>query len=432
MAVLPKTSWMGLQKADPNALAQQLRSLDDEALLSAFHHPDQPEGVRQFCLQELQGRGLASETIEGWMPAASALTLPPTLPPGTTKAQYLTTARIRMFLVDLSFVCATVCLLYLIVPGLNASFARWFGFSPFIVFRLPYTAELVFALSLLVLLVKTDRNLRLAAKALAAFSGVLLLLRFTYGGFRPGGMNLVVLVLTLVTCTALAAVAGFVVRHGMIRVLLLRPFGQARMTRALKKVVKQYLAPIGYVYTLSDRNYRPSVTMALMALIGQFRHLIAPILRPSLRLATVSNDTSFKDLVVSLRPGFEIGAKSAYSGGQAFNIRSTDHWWQRCIDLLLHSTEITVMDVSRVSAGSTWEIIRLARRNLLDNCIFIVQEQYQQEGAQLVKELLPGRPLPPIHVFRGNGTFLDAAAFQAAIDQKLEQALARLTPVAAS
>jgi hypothetical protein len=424
---------MGLRKADPNALAQQIGSLDDETLLSAFHHPDETEAGRRACLQELQQRGVSMEAIDGWMPPASALTLPPTLPPGTTKAQYLTTARIRMFLVDLSWVCATACLLYLIVPGLNERSIRWFGFSPFIVFRLPYSAELAFALSLLVLMVTPDRRLRLAAKALAAFSGVLLLLRLMRGttGFRPSETNLIVLLLTLVVCSGLAALAGFVVRGGMIRILLLRPFGEARMTRALKKVVKQYLAPIGYVYTLSDRNYRPSIALALMALVGQFRHLLAPVLRPSLRLATVSNDTSLRDLMVALRPGFEIGTKSAYSGGQAFNIRSTDRWWQRCIDLLMHSTEITVMDVSRVSAGSTWEIIQLMRRNRLDNCIFIVQERYHQEGTQLVKELLPGRPLPRIHTFRDNGTFLDALAFQATIDERLEQALARPASAAA-
>ena len=72
--------------------------------------------------------------------------------------------------------------------------------------------------------------------------------------------------------------------------------------------------------------------------------------------------------------------RSLLTGGQAFNIRTSDLWWKRCIDLLAHSADVIVMDVSKVGTGSTWEIELLGQRNLLDRTIFIVQNKYESHG----------------------------------------------------
>jgi hypothetical protein len=429
-----KGGWLNRRDTGAEALAQQIRALDDDMLMAAFHHPDQPAATRQACAAELRERNHLRESIEGWLPSAASLTVPRSLPAGLSVSQYQLTARIRMFVIELAWLCATTGLLSLVLPYLLGPFHSATGVSPFVVLRIPFIAQLVLVLSLIVLFVSRERGVRLAARAVAVFCGLALLghsMSYAAWSYRSQDRIVFVLLQTLAAATVLACIAGFVVRRGMVRLLLLRPFGEAQMTAALKRVVRDRLAPLGYVYTLSDRNYRPSTTMSLMAFFGQVRHVLAPILRPSLRLATVSDESSFRDLLVALSPGFEISAKSAYAGGQAFNIRSTDNWWKRCIDVMIHSTEIIVMDVSRVSTGSTWEIVQMRRRALLDKCVFIVQEQYQQDGAQLLRELLPGGSMPRIHAFRSTGEFLDLQAFQAAIDERLERALAHTAPASA-
>ena len=71
-----------------------------------------------------------------------------------------------------------------------------------------------------------------------------------------------------------------------VRLLLLRPFGQRAMTKALKRVVLRHLGSRGHVMTLSDANYRPNpfLRIADIAFNGA-RYVVAPIFRPSVRLS---------------------------------------------------------------------------------------------------------------------------------------------------
>ena len=138
------------------------------------------------------------------------------------------------------------------------------------------------------------------------------------------------------------------------------------MTRALKKVVLKTVGRVGQVYTLSDNNYRPSVFLAFLSVIGQgLSYVLRPLVRPSLRAASVKDEMSYFKLAVTLNRTLWPSYANFITGGQACNIRTTHAWWQRCIDLLMHSSDVIVMDVSRVSTGSSWEIERLARQTLL-------------------------------------------------------------------
>jgi hypothetical protein len=93
----------------------------------------------------------------------------------------------------------------------------------------------------------------------------------------------------LVIFFATLIISAITLRNRSMRVLLLRPFGDSNMTSALKRVVLQYLGPLGHVYTLSDRNYRPNPLLRLSDVAGQFwRYLTSQFLRPSLRVASVT------------------------------------------------------------------------------------------------------------------------------------------------
>jgi hypothetical protein len=81
---------------------------------------------------------------------------------------------------------------------------------------------------------------------------------------------LAIILLTLVTL-----VSGAVrLRGRSMRILLLRPFGEARMSRALKKVVGLHLGNLGLVYTLSDRHYRPNPFLRLLDIFDLIARIV--------------------------------------------------------------------------------------------------------------------------------------------------------------
>jgi hypothetical protein len=101
---------------------------------------------------------------------------------------------------------------------------------------------------------------------------------------------------------------------------------------------------------------------------------------------------------------------------QAFTIRSVYPWWQSVIDMLMHSSDFVVMDVSRVSGGSAWEIHHLEGDVLVNKCIFIVQEAHEGDGAASIAHLFPAHAQPKIFVYNEKGVFKEQAQFDAALE----------------
>ena len=108
-----------------------------------------------------------------------------------------------------------------------------------------------------------------------------------------------------------------------------------------------------------------------------------------------------------------------------FNIRTSDEWWRDCIDLLMESAQLIVMDVSRVSEGSSWEITRLAARNLLHKCVFVAQDGFEEEGRATLRRLLPDGDEPTLHVFNSRGRFDDAQAFRHCLGIRVGEGVGR-------
>jgi hypothetical protein len=221
-----------------------------------------------------------------------------------------------------------------------------------------------------------------------------------------------------------------------MRILLLRPFGESKMTTALRKVVRNYLGPLGHVYTLSDDNYKPHPFLWFHRFIGGavvfLFAFVQPLLRPSLRIATVTSNRRFYFLAISIASRFWPSLLSLLTGGESFNVRCSESWWKRCIDLLMHSSDLVVMDVSKVSTGSAWEIEQLTRRDMVGRCILIVQDKFESEGRQRLEALLKGEAGLRVHVFNEKGEFLKQQDIEAALNQHLRDAIVRCRTAAAA
>ena len=98
----------------------------------------------------------------------------------------------------------------------------------------------------------------------------------------------------------------------------------------------------------------------------------------------------------------ELRCKTNFSfltGAQAFNIRSTDSWWKLCIQMLLQSCEIIVVDVSKVKQGTDWELNQIRAKSLLSKSIFVVSEDAAEQAGPILERYFDAAEMPPISAF---------------------------------
>ena len=202
-------------------------------------------------------------------------------------------------------------------------------------------------------------------------------------------------------------------------------FDQDQMTEVLKKVVQNRLGNVGLVYTLSDKNYKPNIFLeALGKIAGNVLILFGPFIRPSFQIVNVKNERSFFILAYFLVTRWKGSLRSLISGGQAFNIRTTDAWWKRCIDLLMNSCDVVVMDTARLSTGSkAWEMDRLnlTQSGPADN--FHCPREYADEAHRSLQKILGASAAERLFVFNSEGQFTDDTAFQKTFDNEWKSAL---------
>ncbi len=231
--------------------------------------------------------------------------------------------------------------------------------------------------------------------------------------------------LMAIACVLVATVIGCWGAGG-VKIALLRPFGERAMTKALKQVVWHRLGRVGFVYTLSDRNYRRNFIFELITrLWGLSEYILGPILRPSIRYMYVGSPAHVGKLLRRMAAHISPSFRTALSGNQALNIRSTDDYWKEVVDTLLSATDLVIMDVSKVGGGSAWEVERLFTSGKNDRCIFIVQRGFESRAAEAIATAAPNCEASALHVFDANGRFVDDRAFQWVLALQLAMALDR-------
>jgi hypothetical protein len=227
----------------------------------------------------------------------------------------------------------------------------------------------------------------------------------------------------------IASGMAFTVQDRARRILLLRPFGEKKMTSTLRRFVRKNIGPVGYAFTLSDRNYKPSFvdSKVFRILSGAFETLIqfavGAIFANSHRIAAINNDKTFFRLCRALTQKFNLSYWSFITGGQAFNIRTTDPFWQLCIQMLMHSCDVVIVDLSRVKAGTAWEINELHKRDLRARCMFVVSEDNKAEIGEVLAQHFSRHAPPPVYVYRRNGQLFDKPQFDAELKHRIELAL---------
>jgi uncharacterized membrane protein (DUF485 family) len=350
-----------------NKVRAKAHKLDDDALLGAYHVPEHRPSARQIIREELAARGYDDARVAAWRRPTSQITIPSTVHSPIDREHYfkLVHKRRRDFRVLRFF------MLLLWIFTILAIFTGFLGMDPL------------------------------------------------YGAFATAAGLLFVSLLLFIGCVTLLG------RNRAVRILLLRPFGARAMTKPLKRVVLRNIGTMGYVFTLADRNYKPNLLLTLSALFSWLpRVFVGPFLRQTLSFGRVANEGGFFNVIYTLSNKLWLSANSLLTGGQAFTIRCSNSWWQSVIDLLMHSSDIVIMDVSRVSEGSSWEIHRLEDDALVRKCIFIVHEQHLPEGNERMAVLFPADARPELFIYDEKGHFKDQSRFATTLENAVAAAAA--------
>ena len=88
-------------------------------------------------------------------------------------------------------------------------------------------------------------------------------------------------------------------------------------------------------------------------------------------------------------------------------------------------SNVVIVDLSRVKAGTAWEINELHKRELRVRCMFVVSEDHQAEISEVLAQHFSQHGRPLVYVYQRDGRLLDKQQFSAELNHRLELALAQ-------
>lgn len=206
------------------------------------------------------------------------------------------------------------------------------------------------------------------------------------------------------------------------RILLLRPFGARRISRALKRLNRTVLAPRGFTFTLADKHLKNSFAIHLMAHVPVdpvmlVTLLYRPVFRRIHRFMMIRRTGDLRLLTFRLRSRWRLSSYwQAWFGltDRINKIRSADEYWQDSIGVLMDNCQVIAVDVSQAGQGTAWEIQEICRRGYQYKTLFLVADDPEQVAA--ARKLLVETATienPALHRYgKEHGRFVDPEAFE--------------------
>lgn len=205
------------------------------------------------------------------------------------------------------------------------------------------------------------------------------------------------------------------------RILLLRPFQARKLSRPLKRFVKKNVSFYGHTITLADKFLKESwfmfVTFWIPRSIPEIFVLILfffPPIRQFKRWIRVSSSSSYQFLKKRLSRRFTMNMfwQNTFSGDKLLKVKCSDTWWKQCVDLLMFSSQLIIVDLSWVKVGTEWELDKINSRDLEGKTVFIVSEDAADYAREVMARFWPSEEAPPpLHVYRKSGKLLDKESY---------------------
>ncbi len=191
------------------------------------------------------------------------------------------------------------------------------------------------------------------------------------------------------------------------RFLLLRTFNRGWPNRALRRIARRNVGPLGHAYTLADADIKRPWTTKTPYLLGQFSLF-------SFRLRTIRTPEQVPRLERSLHRTWLRNLNWCLSFNKLFPVISTDAAWKGCVGCLITTADAILIDVSELRQSVVWEIEECVTRGAAARILFLVRSGTSLDKVRL--EGILGTPVDPRRVFVFNdGGVLDRTAFRTAV-----------------
>jgi hypothetical protein len=245
---------------------------------------------------------------------------------------------------------------------------------------------------------------------------------------NPEGLAAMLLLVAIVVwLVQYAGLPAYLSWRNPDRILLLRPFGQRRVSRALKRLNRRTLAYRGFTFTLADKHLKDSLAEYVLANVptdvgSVFGVLYRPFFRRLHRRVLIHKPSDLALLSLRLRSRWRLTLLwQSWLGlsDRIMKFRSRDELWKDCAGMLLDDCQVIVVDLSHAGGGTAWELQELFRRGYGYKSVFLVQNTDDDERAArtLLAQIRSwGDPdegvLPPLHRYAtSNGRLIDSHAF---------------------
>jgi hypothetical protein len=239
----------------------------------------------------------------------------------------------------------------------------------------------------------------------------------------PAAIPLAILWMLALIVWALATV----LRRKPARVLLLRKFNKRALSEPLSRMLAQELRPYGHIATLSDKHIRRDafgwVGGAILSLSNPLAFawfvLGLPVRfvwrlfdRSGMGPAVVLTARDYRNLARRLRDRLGLNAQVALVSKEAFMVRTSDAWWRMTVQLLMDSSDVIVVDLSHVTAGTAWELDVIQAANVVPRCVFVALWGKLEEAEA---ELRARGVTAPVHHYAPDGEIQRRPAFRSAM-----------------
>ena len=146
--------------------------------------------------------------------------------------------------------------------------------------------------------------------------------------------------------------------------------------------------------------------------------LLSLVMRPPPRVQGVRCGRHFRKLRRRLCGWMYLSLFWNLTGGRTFTVRSSDPWWQPCANTLMSSSDVILVELTEVKAGTIWELGKIAEHDLTSRTIFIAHEA---SGASAESTLdgwarWTGQCMPRIFLYGDDGRFCQSEDFDGRIE----------------
>jgi hypothetical protein len=184
--------------------------------------------------------------------------------------------------------------------------------------------------------------------------------------------------------------------------------------------VRKNLAFVGHTTTLSDKHVKESRFQFVISMIptSPADFLVIPLfflppIRQLQRWIFVKSAGKYRFLQKRLTRRHTLNMFWINSMDKLLKVRCSDVWWKQCVDLLMYSSELILVDMSLVKVGTEWELEKIDSRDLERKTIFIVSQDAAEYAREVMHRFWPHEEAPPpLYVYTKRGKLLEPEAYQ--------------------